>query len=35
MKVSEELDAIQMSGLNIIEVLALPRMLGIITALAA
>ena len=33
MKVSEELDAIQISGLNIIEVLVLPRLLGIITTL--
>jgi len=33
MKVSEELDAIQISGLNIIEVLVLPRMLGIIITL--
>ncbi len=33
MKVSEELDAIQISGLNIIEVLVLPRLLGIIITL--
>ena len=33
MKVSEELDAIQISGLNTIEVLVLPRLLGIIITL--
>jgi phospholipid/cholesterol/gamma-HCH transport system permease protein len=33
MKVSEELDAIQISGLNIVEVLVLPRLLGIILTL--
>jgi phospholipid/cholesterol/gamma-HCH transport system permease protein len=33
MKVSEELDAIQISGLNIIEVLVLPRLLSIIITL--
>jgi len=33
MKVSEELDAIQVSGLNTIEVLVLPRLLGIMLTL--
>jgi phospholipid/cholesterol/gamma-HCH transport system permease protein len=33
MKVSEELDAIQVSGLNVVEVLVLPRLLGIIITL--
>jgi phospholipid/cholesterol/gamma-HCH transport system permease protein len=33
MKVSEELDAIQVSGLNTVEVLVLPRLLGIIITL--
>jgi phospholipid/cholesterol/gamma-HCH transport system permease protein len=33
MKVSEELDAIQISGLNTVEVLVLPRLLGIILTL--
>src|SRR5215469_6377337 len=33
MKVSEELDAIQISGLNVIEILVLPRLLGIIITL--
>ena len=33
MKVSEELDAIQIAGLNIVEVLVLPRLLGIILTL--
>jgi phospholipid/cholesterol/gamma-HCH transport system permease protein len=33
MKVSEELDAIQISGLNPVEVLVLPRLLGIILTL--
>jgi phospholipid/cholesterol/gamma-HCH transport system permease protein len=33
MKVSEELDAIQISGFNLIEVLVLPRLLGIILTL--
>ena len=35
MKVSEELDAIQISGLNTVEVLVLPRSLGIIHVTAA
>ena len=35
MKVSEELDAIQISGLNTVEVLVLPRLLGIIADAAA
>jgi len=33
MKVSEELDAIQIAGLNLVEVLVLPRLLGIILTL--
>ena len=33
MKVSEELDAIQVSGLNTIEVLVLPRLLGLVLTL--
>jgi phospholipid/cholesterol/gamma-HCH transport system permease protein len=33
MKVNEELDAIQISGLNMIEVLVLPRLLGIVVTL--
>jgi phospholipid/cholesterol/gamma-HCH transport system permease protein len=33
MKVSEELDAIQISGLNTVEVLVLPRLLGIVLTL--
>jgi phospholipid/cholesterol/gamma-HCH transport system permease protein len=33
MKVSEELDAIQISGLNMIEVLVLPRLLAIVVTL--
>jgi phospholipid/cholesterol/gamma-HCH transport system permease protein len=33
MKVSEELDAIQISGLNTVEVLVLPRLLGIVMTL--
>ncbi len=33
MKVTEELDAIQESGLNTVEVLVLPRLLGIIITL--
>ena len=33
MKVNEELDAIQISGLNLVEVLVLPRLLGIILTL--
>ncbi|HET7879514.1 MAG TPA: MlaE family lipid ABC transporter permease subunit [Acetobacteraceae bacterium] len=33
MKVSEELDAIQVSGFNVVEVLVLPRLLGIVITL--
>jgi phospholipid/cholesterol/gamma-HCH transport system permease protein len=33
MKVSEELDAIQISGLNVVEVLVLPRLLGLMLTL--